>query len=107
MTSIPNEEWEPPADVKPWMVCAANRSPTGFIVTGVRHNDHFMFRQMTVYRNGYTGGPPLTWEQGFIDQWGRFYQRDEAMKAVLDSGQPFNAERQGGITHELYSEGLY
>lgn len=46
-------------------------------------------------------------EQGFIDQWGCFYTRTEAMQAVKASGQPFNIKRNGGNDDELYSEGLY
>jgi hypothetical protein len=47
------------------------------------------------------------WEQGFIDQFGRFYNRKEAMKAVLENGQPFSLKRNGGSGEELFSEGLY
>lgn len=103
----PEEEWQPPADVKPWMVCAANKSPTGFIATGARHYDGIMLEQMRLHRDVYTGGPPLFWEQGFIDQWDQFYTRSEAMQAVKASGQPFNLERNGGRDDELFSEGLY
>ncbi len=104
----PDEEWQPPADVKPWMVCAACRSPSGYIVTGPRHWDVFMRKAVVPYMSR-SRSPDEThdWDQGFIDQWGRFYQRDEAMEAVRASGQPFNIERNGGSDDELYSEGLY
>ena len=45
--------------------------------------------------------------QGFIDQFGDFLTRKEAMKIVKASNQPFNIKRNGGNDSELYSEGLY
>lgn len=45
-------------------------------------------------------------EQGFIDQFGDFYNREEAMDIIKLSGQWFDAARNGGNT-ELFSEGLY
>lgn len=101
--STPQEEWQPPADVKPWMVCAACKHGD-VIFLGARHWDNVMWQQAGPYFDR-EGSTAHLFDQGFIDQWGRFYQRDEAMEAVKASGQPFNAERQGGITHELYSEG--
>lgn len=94
------EEWQPPKDVKPWMVCAANRNVQGAIILGVRHWDKIMLSNPLVEIDG-------EWEQGFIDQFGRFYNRKDAMKAVKASGQPFNAERNSGNGEDLYSEGLY
>lgn len=96
------EEWQPPKHIKPWMVCAACRH-RGYIITGARHFDTVMRKQVDNY-NGLTSYS--NWEQGFIDQWGRFYNRVDAMKAVKESGQPFNAERNGGNGEELYSEGF-
>jgi hypothetical protein len=46
-------------------------------------------------------------DQGFIDQWGQFYTRREAMRVVKESGQPFNLERNGSQDEKLFSEGLY
>ena len=95
------EEWQPPKDVKAWMVCAANRNKkTGHILCGARHWDEIMRSQIKIVQG-------MDWEQGFIDQWGRFYNRKDAMRAVLESGQPFDAERNGGNGEDLYSEGLY
>ncbi|MBL4766302.1 MAG: hypothetical protein JKY94_01015 [Rhodobacteraceae bacterium] len=102
------EQWEPPADVKPWMVCAACRSPDGFIAMGSRHWSDGMWVSVKLWQKA--SSDPLDcsqWDQGFIDQWDRFYTREEAMQAVKASGQPFNAERNGGNGHDLYSEGLY
>ena len=46
-------------------------------------------------------------EQGFIDQFGRFYDRTAALAVVQFSGQPFNADRNWGSGKLLFSEGLY
>ena len=99
------EEWQPPKDVKPWMVCAANRRGD-MLILGARHWDKLMRSHLETYEDaGLMGG--TDWEQGFIDQWGRFYNRKDAMKAVKESGQPFNAKRNSGNGDDLYSEGLY
>lgn len=45
-------------------------------------------------------------EQGFIDQFGTFYNRVDALEVVKKSGQPFNAKRNSSKTR-LFSEGLY
>ena len=103
------DNWQPPVDVKPWMVCAAcswqgvGPIGEGRLVLGARHWDDNM--RMTALRCGFPN--LLDWDQGFIDQWGRFYSREEAMAAVKASGQPFDIERNGGKDEKLYSEGLY
>jgi hypothetical protein len=105
------DNWEPPADAKVIIVCAANRLDDGFIVTGPRHFDATMRKQINAYLKSInidseTHNHSL-WEQGFIDQFGRFYTREEAMKIILNNEQPFDVERNGGTARVLYSEGLY
>lgn len=46
------------------------------------------------------------WEQGFIDQFGAFHDREEALRIVKRAFQPFSPERNGSET-QLFSEGLY
>ena len=97
-------DFEPPKDVNPWMVCAACKHPeTDRLVLGPRHWDPVMVRaaQMMGYGNFHV------FDQGFIDQWGRFYTREEARECVRISGQPFSDERNGGHKTQLFSEGLY
>lgn len=95
-------------DRKPWIVCAAIRH-YDIIIAGARHFDPIMHLQINYVNNSITTAivKPSQWEQGFIDQWGKFYNRQEAMQVVKESGQPFNAERNGGNGNDLYSEGLY
>lgn len=104
----PIEKWQPPKDIKPWIVCAANKNrANGYIVCGARHWDNVMQKQIAVFYDTTVKSRGKDWEQGFIDQWGRFYNRKDAMKAVKESGQPFNAERNSGNGDILFSEGLY
>jgi hypothetical protein len=90
-------------DVKPWIVCAAMKSGE-ITVCGARHFDGIMRGQVAIIKMSFD---VKRWEQGFIDQWGKFYNRKEAMQIVKDNGQPFSIERNGGKDDELYSEGLY
>ena len=81
------------------IVCAANRDEDGRIVLGIRHWDDFM-RCM--------GLAPKA-EQGFVDQYGKFYTREDAWLLAEDQGQIIR--RVGGdmVKGEgrLYSENLY
>lgn len=90
-------------DRKPWIVCAAIKNGE-LVIAGARHFDKIMHGQLSVVALVFD---VKKWEQGFIDQWGNFYNRQEAMSIVKESGQPFNAERNGGNGKDLYSEGLY
>lgn len=98
-------DWEPPKNVPPVIVCAANRLSDGLIIAGARHWDDIM----AAVARRIIGDDKAEYgkaEQGFIDQWGRFYTREEAYLLVQSNGQPFNAER-NQLTSILFSEGLY
>ncbi len=83
------------------IVCAANRVGD-LIICGARHCDPIMRAQAAA------AGVRLTAsEQGFINQFGEFLTRREAMDIVLENGQPFDAQRNSGNGRDLYSEGLY
>ena len=71
------------------------------IIAGARHFDSIMIAQIKAI--GLKGIP----EQGFIDQFGTFVDRKEAMEIVKKSGQPFDIKRNGVPIDELFSEGLY
>lgn len=99
-------EWQPPADARVIIVCAANKlgdtiiSSARHYDTGMRQTARLIYgdRYEEFYRNS---------KQGFIDQWGRFYNRQDAMKIVQSNGQPFDADSNKGNGEDLYSEGLY
>ena len=84
------------------VVCAANKLPSGVILCGARHWDKIMRAQCDAI--GEKGGRE---KQGFIDQFGEFLTREEAMEIVKENGQPFNMERNGSGDVVLFSEGLY
>lgn len=89
------------------IVCAAVRAGELMLV-GARHYDRVMRLQIDrMY--------PTSWRmykqeygesQGFINQFGEFRTREEALAIVKQNGQPFNEQLNGSKT-ELFSEGLY
>lgn len=89
----------PPARI----VCAANKHPTkGTIVCGARHYDNVMRAAIKEM------GDREEWfdcEQGFIDQYGNFYTREEAYVVAKENGQI--VRRCGGDNGKLFSENLY
>ena len=95
--------WEENNLTKPHqiVVCAANKFDN-VILCGSRHWDKIMRSQANAL--GIRGGRE---EQGFINQFGDFLTREEAMSIVKVNKQPFDIERNGGQDKELYSEGLY
>ena len=86
----------------PWIVCAANKHPTtGRIVCGARHYDTLMRAQI------YAAEGSDVWkgcEQGFIDQRGRFWTREEAWGIAETNKQ---IRKRVGVEGTLFSENLY
>lgn len=82
------------------VVCAAVKVGD-LILCGARHCDSVMRKQAEAADTSMKNG-----EQGFIDQFGDFIGRKEAMEIVKKNGQPFDIERNRGDTI-LFSEGLY
>lgn len=95
-----NTEWQPDPTIPLHIVCAACRHrETGTIFCGARHFDNLIRSQIRVAGFKFTG-----YDQGFIDQFGRFYNRKESWKIAELSGQ---IKRITGSKGELYSEDLY
>jgi hypothetical protein len=89
------------------VVCAACRYGL-LILCSARHWDLVMRYQYQLAKH--TGAYPGTgeFEQGFIDQFGTFMDRKEAMTVAKAAGQQIDIERGcGGDETTLYSEGLY
>lgn len=85
------------------IICAANRNPkTNQIIKGFRHFDWHMRHKFDHYN---VNGSEFT-EQGFIDMYGNFVIRKNALKIVQENGQYFNSKENQSST-ELFSEGLY
>lgn len=98
----------------PIIVCAANRhQATGLIICGARHWDSVMRATIrySLSRLSYRlfGAPSKgRWDQGFIDQHGKWYTRTEAWVVAQANGQV--KRRVGGDTADggtLFSESLY
>lgn len=98
------------------IVCAANRCDvTKRIVIGIRHYDGVMQDQIAnlqiaMEETNHFAKTPFEDKvtQGFIDQYGNFYNRQEAWKIADQNGQILR--RVGGDSTNggtLYSENLY
>lgn len=75
------------------------------VVVGVRHFDDHMTKHIKLLQAIH--GERVDEEQGFVDQYGVFMSRTEAMQVVKESGQPFSFERNGHQDDELFSEGVW
>lgn len=85
-----------------YIVCAAMLMHDGRIVTGVRHFSPDMRSVLfALYGEPYH---ILVKDQGFIDNRGKFLDREEALKVAKEYGQ---IRRECGTTRELFSENLY
>lgn len=92
---------------RPRIVSAANiHRELRFIIAGPRHWDNIMHGQLAMINAGKRIYRSTEFDQGFIDQFGDYYSRTDALEVVKKSGQPFNEERNGSDT-KLFSEGLY
>ena len=86
------------------IVCAACKVGD-IIFAGARHWDSVMHTQRKALKDAGVEVPVID-EQGFIDQFGNFYDRVEAFKHCQKVGQSINIKRNGS-DKELYSEGRY
>jgi hypothetical protein len=85
----------------PVIVCAAIRNSEGLIIPGPRHFDQIMHRVMDQLK---PQALKYRWEQGFIDQHGVFYSREQAWEIAEFHHQ---IVRELPVTGKLYSEHLY
>ena len=88
------------------IVCAAIRND-GEIVLGIRHHDKMMNRAIENFGDagGYWMRPDE--EQGFVDQWGNFLNREDALIVARTAGQILRVGAGWNATKELFSENLY
>lgn len=105
----PMDYWEKKGIEKPQtkIVCAACivfHNENEVLLVGARHFDAVMRNQATLMGIDLSKTPGKI--SGFIDQFGYFHEREEALAIVKAFGQPFNQERNGSST-KLFSEGLY
>ena len=90
--------------VKPQQVVVCAACVVGdVILCGARHWDKVMRTQAKALGIKYVAD-----KQGFIDQFGDFLTREEAMNIAIAAGQKVDIkEGCGGDKMNLYSEGLY
>lgn len=88
------------------VVCAACKLPdSDLIFCGPRHFDSTMWKQIEA-ANMLDEANKM--DQGFIDQYGEFMNREEAMIVAKNARQPIDYEHGCGRSFTiLYSEGLY
>lgn len=84
------------------VVCAANRYGD-LIIPSARHHDKLMNKIIMAIGEL----SKLDSEQGFINQFGEFLTREEAMIVAKEAGQKINIRGCGGSNVTLFSEGLY
>lgn len=90
---------------KRWVVCAANRHrESGLIICGVRHYDPLMRAQM---KEGKGFPYWLNCDQGFVDQYGVFMDREEAFLIAKENEQIIGETPCCIFGKELFSEDLY
>lgn len=97
------QRWQVNPDLPVYIVCAANRkTETGRIICGARHCDTIMREQIKAAEglDYWIGGV----EQGFIDQYGRFWNRQEAWIIAEKAGQ---IRYQVSTPGTLYSENCW
>lgn len=81
----------------------------GVIVVGRRHFDMQMLKAIKHLRflDVVPTDVDLNWKQGFIDQYGNFYDRKEAYEIAVAAIQPIDAKGNGYRKDMLFSEGIY
>lgn len=87
------------------IVCAACKHGD-IILVAPRHWDTVMHSQYDILCQTDSNVNYKKFDQGFLDQFGEYHTRHEAMAIVLKNGQSVDMKRNGS-KDELYSEGLY
>ena len=92
---------------RPHIVCAANKYGE-LIIPSARHHDKVMNRVIAEFggRKGLLDTHGDDEQQGFIDQYGTFWTREEALEIVTFTNQPVDLTR-GYVKGKLFSENLY
>lgn len=88
------------------IVCAANRY-RDTIVTGPRHFDSTMHNTINVMDTAFKPTDYSLWEEGFVDQWGVFLTREDALVVAAAAGQIDVRRPKSAPLDQLFSEDLY
>lgn len=93
------------------IVCAANRfelKTGGFVVVpGSRHYSKDMAEVLDLLEDKISTRFVAGEEQGFIDQWGEYHNRQDALVIATHAGQINTVRKKGAPYDTLFSEDLY
>lgn len=93
------------------IVCAANRFElkTGgtIVIPGTRHYSRDMAEVLDLIRDQLVKDHVTGDNQGFVDQWGEYFTREEAVIIAEYAGQLNTVRPKSGPKNELFSEDLY
>jgi len=104
-------DWLDGRKIQRRIVCAANRFElkTGgtIIIPGIRHYSPDMANVLDLICDKLVTDHVSGDNQGFVDQWGEYFTREEALIIATHAGQ-INAVRTKGYPYDtLFSEDLY
>lgn len=93
------------------IVSAANRFQLKdggvLVIPGSRHYSKDMALVLDQLRDKVVSDHVTGDNQGFIDQWGEYHTREEALIIATHAGQVNTVRKKGGPADELFSEDLY
>lgn len=93
------------------IVCAANRfklKDSGeLVIPGTRHYSKDMALVLDQMRDKVVSEQVYGDDQGFLDQWGNYLTRKEALIVATHAGQINTRRQKGGPADTLFSEDLY
>ena len=93
------------------IVCAANRfklkAGGELVIPGTRHYSKDMALVLDQMRDKVVSEQVYGDDQGFLDQWGNYLTRKEALIVATHAGQINTRRQKGGPADTLFSEDLY
>lgn len=93
------------------IVCAANRFELKeggtIVIPGTRHYSPDMAKVLDLIRDKVVTDHVSGDNQGFVDQWGWYFTREEAVIIAKHAGQLNTVRKKTGPEDELFSEDLY
>lgn len=93
------------------IVCAANRFQLKdggvLVIPGARHYSRDMAEVIDQVRDKLVEDHVHGDDQGFIDQWGEYHNREDSLIIATHAGQINVVRKKGGPADELFSEDLY
>lgn len=93
------------------IVCAANRFKLKdggeLVIPGTRHYSRDMAEVLDHLRDKVVSQQVTGDDQGFLDQWGTYFNRKDSLIIATHAGQINTRRPKGGPENTLFSEDLY